>query len=612
MQSPWVQDIRPGTGPIKFILLSSRPYVPFVVGAVLVAALASVAGAVGPLIYKHIVDAIIALSFGGSYADIRLWIFVYLGLVSARILLWRGAIYASAHWSLGVRSTGRYVLTSYLLKHSQDYFENRFAGSTSGKISSAVNEVRHITDGIVHQYLPFIIETAVFFGLALYTNLYIGLVFIAWLIIAFPINVYFARQRPPITKAAQLAETKLNGTTVDIVTNMRAVSEYARVLLELAQLKDLIVDRKMKGLRNRFFEYRVTLTNGFLQVLSTGVMLLLTLSLGERGLATPGDIILVLALATAMGEQLFHLGQQISGLSETWGVLEESLDDILNEHDIPDREGAAELSVEAGEIAFDRVLFSYHEGEAVISDLSFTIKAGQKVGLVGRSGAGKSTLVKLLLRHYDLTGGAIMIDGQNIASVTQDSLRRAIGIVPQESLLFHRTIRENIAYGKLGASEEEVTEAAKLAQAHDFILALPNGYETLVGERGVKLSGGQRQRVAIARAILKNAPILLLDEATSSLDSESEGAIQQALQALMKGKTVVAIAHRLSTLKEMDRIIVLDQGTIIEDGSHAKLVRKGGVYAGLWKHQSGGYLKDEDGPTKKEEEGVVEVKVEGE
>ena len=255
---------------------------------------------------------------------------------------------------------------------------------------------------------------------------------------------------------------------------------------------------------------------------------------------------------------------------------------------MPDATG---LVVSKGEIAFNEVTFAYGE-QGVFKDFSVTVPGGQRVGIVGPSGAGKTTFVSLLLRQHDLGGGAILIDGQDIAVVPLDSLRGAIAVVPQEPLLFHRTIRENIAYGKPGATQDEVKEAARRAEAHDFISALPQGYDTLVGERGVKLSGGQRQRVAIARAILKAAPILVLDEATSSLDSESESAIQTALQELMKGKTVIAIAHRLSTIRAMDRIMVIAGGAVVEDGTHTKLLAQGGTYARLWDHQAGGFIAE--------------------
>ena len=266
---------------------------------------------------------------------------------------------------------------------------------------------------------------------------------------------------------------------------------------------------------------------------------------------------------------------------------------MLLPHGITNCPTAKELSLSQGGIALEHVGVSYGT-RTVFNNLTLTVKGGERLGIVGSSGAGKTTLVSLLLRQQDVHEGLITIDGQNIRKVTLDSLRRAVATVPQEPLLFHRTLRENIAYGAPGATDEEVFEAARRAQAHEFIVEFPDGYDTLVGERGVKLSGGQRQRVAIARAILKSAPVLVLDEATSSLDSESEAAIQTALHTLMENKTVIAIAHRLSTIKEMDRIIVLDGGRIVQDGSHDELLKEvSGIYAKLWNRQAGGFLQDE-------------------
>jgi ATP-binding cassette subfamily B multidrug efflux pump len=267
-------------------------------------------------------------------------------------------------------------------------------------------------------------------------------------------------------------------------------------------------------------------------------------------------------------------------------------------HTVLDRPGAPPLRVERGEVRFDRVGFAYGGTRKVIDDFSLTIRPGEKIGLVGRSGAGKSTVVNLLLRFWDLPAGRILIDGQDIAGVTQESLRAQIGMVTQDTSLLHRSVRDNIVYGRPEASDAEVLRAAERAEAHDFVTGLVDpkgrrGYEAHVGERGVKLSGGQRQRVAIARVMLKDAPILLLDEATSALDSEVEVAIQQSLYKLMEGKTVVAIAHRLSTIAAMDRLIVMDHGRIVEEGTHAQLLAQGGIYARLWEHQSGGFLGEE-------------------
>jgi len=286
------------------------------------------------------------------------------------------------------------------------------------------------------------------------------------------------------------------------------------------------------------------------------------------------------------------------GIFDNVGQVQEGMRTIARPHALVDAKGAGELVAKRGEIRFEKVRFHYGKAGGVIDDLSFTIGAGEKVGLVGRSGAGKSTLVNLLLRFYDVESGRILVDGQDIARVTQDSLRRQIGMVTQDTSLLHRSIADNILYGRPEASREEMISAAKRAHAHDFVVDLGDpdgrrGYDTLVGERGVKLSGGQRQRIAIARVLLKNAPILVLDEATSALDSEVEAAIQESLYSLMEGKTVIAIAHRLSTIAAMDRLIVLERGHIVEMGTHDELLARNGLYAGLWRRQSGGFLREE-------------------
>jgi ABC-type multidrug transport system fused ATPase/permease subunit len=289
---------------------------------------------------------------------------------------------------------------------------------------------------------------------------------------------------------------------------------------------------------------------------------------------------------------MFFLGQHLTQAVSYYGQIGEGLKELLEPHEITDRPGAVPLVVSAARIQFCSVRFGYREQPVFAGDFCLRIAGGEKVGLVGHSGAGKSTLVALLLRQFELQGGAIRIDGQSVSDITLESLRRSVALVPQTTSLFHRTVLENIRYGRLDATDAEVMEAARLAQAHCFIEQLPDKYQTRVGERGVKLSGGQRQRISIARALLRHAPILLLDEATSALDSESEAAIQKALASLMRDRTVIAIAHRLSTLRAMDRIVVLEDGRIVEDGRHEDLVEQGGVYASLWNSQVSGFIQD--------------------
>jgi ATP-binding cassette subfamily B multidrug efflux pump len=289
---------------------------------------------------------------------------------------------------------------------------------------------------------------------------------------------------------------------------------------------------------------------------------------------------------------------EMTSLFENIGTIQDGISTLTKSRQVVDKPHAAQLDVRRGEVRFDHVDFGYGEARKVIDDFSVTVKPGEKIGLIGRSGAGKSTLVNLLLRFYDLDSGRILIDGQDIAQVTQDSLRRHIGMVTQDTSLLHRSVRDNITYGRPGATEEEMVQAARRAEADGFIANLSDlhgrrGYDAHVGERGVKLSGGQRQRIAIARVMLKDAPILLLDEATSALDSEVEAAIQASLNTLMEGKTVIAIAHRLSTIAAMDRLIVMDEGRVVEEGDHRTLLARGGLYARLWSHQSGGFLGEQ-------------------
>ena len=427
-----------------------------------------------------------------------------------------------------------------------------------------------------------------------------------WLVL--PLVVWFAgyawlvrwtiRHAGPAAKASADARSAITGRVVDSYTNIHSVKLFAHHDREIAYAKEAIEEARQKFQHEMRIIVRmdVTLTvmNGLLIVAIIGW----AGALWYQGSATVGAVAAAATLVLRLNNLTYWLMWATTSLVQALGVVAEGEETISQPIGILDAPGAKPLDYRRGEIRFDDARHHYGRDSGGLQGVTLTIRPGEKVGLVGRSGAGKTTLVKLLLRFYDLEGGRILIDGQDIAQVTQDSLRRRIGMVQQDSSLLHRSVRDNILYGRPDATEAEMIEAARRAEAHDFIGALEDpqgrkGYDAHVGERGVKLSGGQRQRVALARVILKDAPILVLDEATSALDSEVEAAIQDTLYRVMQGKTVIAIAHRLSTIAAMDRIVVLDQGRVVEDGPHAALLAQGGIYARLWARQSGGFIGTE-------------------
>lgn len=578
-------------GPFKFLLNSSRPYRLRAFVALLAVVVATSMYSIVPYVFKRIVDTVNGLS-GFGPDDIWFWAFIYVLVGLIGTLGWRTSGFSGLVWATGVRKTGREMLTKYVIGHSHNFFSNRFAGAITSKLTQASEGLKNMVEAILWQWFGFFLELAISLYLVFTTDMRAGALFVMWILVVTPMNIVLFRKKIPLGKAATKSETELNANTVDVLTNINAVRDYARSAFELNFLYGLIEERRRAGAANwRFGEKAITLNNLFEVLFATG-MIGSSVYLWTLGRLTAGDIILVITLFSQIRRTISGLGQQFNAFADNLSTIKEALSDILNDHEIVDAQGAKKLNVSAGEIVFNQVDFSYGD-RSIFNKLDLKIKSGERVGLIGRSGAGKSTLVKLLTRQYDTTGGSVLIDGQDISKVIQNSLHEAIATVPQEPLLFHRSIKDNIRYGDLTASEEDIVSSAEQAQAHKFIDSLPTKYDTLVGERGIKLSGGEKQRVAIARAFLKRSKILLLDEATSALDSESEVLIQEALSKLMEGKTVIAIAHRLSTLRAMDRLIVMDGGKIVEDGTHEELLEKGGIYAGLWAHQAGGFIKEE-------------------
>lgn len=574
--------------PISFIFFVAKQY-PFLgIFAILAVTIAQLCGVFLPFVLKKVID--LASTQNGE-GNIIMWVIAFPVLMFLQSAFFRTSGFIGMEWLTRTETFSYKILFDYLSQHSHTYFSNRFAGSVTNKLSHASEGTFRLLDGMLWGHYGALLSIISSGVLIFMTNTWVGIIYVVLILILIPTNYFLAQYRRPFVVTYASQKTAMRGTAVDIITNVSAMRQFSRRKAEFESISTSAEKLRQADVRQwRLSEWSL-LFNNLVIVSAVTLMLGIMYRLWTLGSITSGDFVLVLTLIMSLTGTLVFIGSAINQFIRVYGEVEEGLEEILAPYEIVDTAHAQTLLVEKGKLSWKDVTFKY-EDNTVFDRFNLEIKPGQRVGLVGSSGAGKTTFVSLLLRLHELNGGAIMIDAQDIAHVTQDSLREKIAVVPQEPVLFHRTIRENIVYGKPDATEEEVIAVAKKAHAHEFIASLGKGYDTLVGERGIKLSGGQKQRVAIARAMLKNAPILVLDEATSALDSESEVAIQEALHELMVGKTVIAIAHRLSTLREMDRIIVLENGKIIEDGTHETLTKGEGTYARLWEHQAGGFLQD--------------------
>lgn len=526
-----------------------------------------------------------------SMVEMPFWIVV--GCCIFHLVMYRVRDILDMNVTPHVQNSLRETIMSNLMRHSQEYFLNRFSGELANKVSNVITAYRNLLwERMIHGFIP--TAAAIISSCVLLWVIDPALAMLLFLITAAMVaSMVFVG--PPLGRAsANLAdrEADVSGLVVDTLTNVSSVKNFSNVTHEIRMLQNVQIP---------FVRSYKTLV--WWEILFWGLFDIFICSLvigsvwyliryNEGSGFSSGDIAVCILIAWDSWYRMAHLSWHLTQLSGDLGRLQSALNEFVVPIGVRDKGGAVEFAPASGEIEIRNIGFSYDSGCHVFNGFNLTIPSSQKVGLVGLSGAGKTTLCQLLLRNYELNGGEIVIGRQNIAAVTQDSLRRKIAVIPQDPSLFHRSLRDNIAYGRPDATEEEIVAAAKAAQAHDFILNTPDGYNTMVGERGVKLSGGQRQRIAIARAILKDAPFLILDEATSSLDSDTEHTIQDALGTAMKGRTTLVIAHRLSTLAHLDRLVVLKDGQIIEDGTLEELIAHGGHFAYLWNLQAGGFLPE--------------------
>lgn len=481
-------------------------------------------------------------------------------------------------------------VSRYLMGHSARFLANQTSGKLASRAGQLSNDLDNMLGMIEFDFFIPSISAIITFSMLCWVNWWCGALFLFWTLVLCLVFKKYAFRLREISKDHSEKKANIVGRIVDIVANALTVKGFSNQSFEEKTLRPFLIARKKALEKLIMMHQNIQVAQGLTVSSFRLSMIILAVFLWQQGKVSAGNIVLTLLLVNTMVESIRHFMFAYNGWSRTTGSVRNALESIFVPHEIQDTSDAKQLKVTKAKIDFQNVDFGYRSKTGVFKKFNLTIKPGERVGLVGVSGSGKTSLINLLQRFYDVNGGQVLIDDQDIRSVTQDSLHAAISFVPQDTSLFHRSLYENIAYGNPKANKNQVMRASRLAYAHEFISKTEKGYQTLVGDRGIKLSGGQRQRIAIARAILKNAPILILDEATSALDSESEIHIQKSLKTLMKGKTVIAIAHRLSTLREMDRIVVMQKGKIIEEGAPSELLKKKGKYAYLWELQTQGFI----------------------
>lgn len=577
----------------KYFFTLLKPYKRYMVAMLFIALYWAINNSLAPYVLKMIIDKTIAFSGDKSavlqavapylFLYVTLWVLVSIDM---RFLNWiHLKFFTSVRYDVVTK------MFSYLSKHSHRYFQNNFAGSLSNKISdmqSSVVTILTTLDESLAQSLGLIAAVI----MMLLVHPIFAVILAIWLAAFILIAILFFKPIQQLSNVFATSKTTLVGKMVDSISNVINIRLFSRNAYENSHIQKATLDTITK---DRSMQWAVLKMRAFWDlsiIILIAINLYVLVTMYSKDQVSIGDFSFIISLSISIFYNLFYFASQFVVFAEELGKCRQALTIIDVPHEVVDQENAKPLQIAQGKIEFNDVTFHYENSAPIFNAMNLSIQPGEKVGLVGLSGSGKSTFVNLILRLFDIQNGQINIDGQNIKSITQDSLHENIAMIPQDITLFHRTLMENIRYGKIEANDDEVIEASKRAHCHEFISQLKEGYESLVGERGIKLSGGQRQRIAIARAMLKDAPILILDEATSALDSMTEKLIQEGLETLMKGRTTIVIAHRLSTLSEMDRILVFDKGYIIEEGSHESLIRLNGHYAKMWHMQAGGFLPE--------------------
>ena len=576
-----------------YILKTLKPFPGGVMTMILVAVLSAISLSLKPYLIKCILDSLNAGFEGDIFSALFGPIIAYLGLLLIITTSFRCYDYfVQIKMIPHLRAHLDQDCLRRLMNQSHTYYQNNFSGTLANKVNDLAKSVPEIVQTVMDTFLA----DGLCIGVAIFTlwqtNPLFGICMLLWTSLFIGFAFLYSKRLSFLSERWAECGSMIVGRIVDVLSNMMSVRLFANALGEKHHLEDTLQKSVHAEQSLEWAYFWMWLCYGLSAFLLQALNFYFLCQGYTEGWVTIGDFALVLVINLSIVDLLWKIAQEFSRFSKQYGRISQSLEAILEIPDLQDQPDALLLKVGPGQIVFENVTFDYTGGEPLFQNKSLTIDPGQKVGLVGYSGAGKTSFAHLILRLYDVNAGQILIDGQAIASVTQDSLRRAIGMIPQDPSLFHRSLMENIRYGQIDASDGDVIEAAKRAHAHDFITTLPEGYDSLVGERGVKLSGGQRQRIAIARAILKDPPILILDEATSQLDSLTEADIQESLWDLMQGKTAIVIAHRLSTLLHMDRILVFEGGVIVQDGPHRDLLHTPGLYRTLWNSQVGGFLPD--------------------